>query len=60
MMTPEQQTLADVKAEIEKLTPEQRAAVMRHYHTFRELTIAGGALAAIAIALIGAEMAAME
>jgi len=59
-MSSEQQTLADVKAEIAKLPPKDREEVMHFYHSFRALIVAGGTLAAVAVALIGAEMAAEE
>jgi len=59
-MTAEQQVLADVRAEIEKLPRDQREQVMNFYSSFKALAVAGGVFAACAIALLGAEMTAEE
>jgi len=61
-MTAEQQTLADVKAEIDALPVEQRAIALKYAGIFRAtITEQGpqeGALAMMGFALVGAELAA--
>ena len=59
-MTTEQQTLAGVRAEIDALPIEQRDNVLKYADVLRAFLIAQGPLAVMAVALIGAEMAAEE
>jgi hypothetical protein len=55
-MTPEQQTVAAIQAEIAKLRGSEQDIVQAYAHMFRTV-IADHGLATLAFTLVGAEMA---
>ena len=57
-MTQEQQTLNHVRAAIDALEAGQRQAIYRIAQQLRDVLAAGGDLARVALALVGAEEAA--
>lgn len=59
-MTPEQQTLRDVIAEIQNLPADDQLKVAEVAKAFRQAIVNNGPLVAIALALVGAEIAAYE
>lgn len=56
-MNEHEQTLCDVRAEVDRLPTEERATVIKIAGVFRQSIVDGGPMALMAFALIGAEMA---
>lgn len=57
-MTPEQLVLAEVKAQVEAMPADDRIVVLAVACTLRNIIATGGDNARMALALIGAELAA--
>lgn len=56
-MNEHEQTLCDVRAEVDRLSTEERAAVLKFAGVFRQSIVDGGPMALMAFALVGAELA---
>ena len=59
-MTAEQQVVVDIRAEIDALSPDQRANVYKYAGILRQVINDHGALAMMVFALVGAELAASD